>query len=145
MQRTTLYVTSFFALVLLSVTAIGIGAAVDTPRTLMSPVDFTVAKRAIESETRVALSRCRDSRGSARELCKAQARAEERVKKADLNARYHGTVVAAEEARLMRAKAHYEVAKARCGDRLGEERIDCLRAAREDRNKSLAHARLAST
>ena len=39
----------------------------------------------------------------------------------------------------------YDVAKARCGVRLGEERADCLRAAREDRHKSFADARLAST
>ena len=144
MKRRTVVMTVFFAAVA-SMTAFGIGAAVDSPRTLMSPSDFALGKRTIEAETRLALARGRDTGAAERDVCKAEARGVERVKKAELNARYHGTVTMVDEVRLARAKAHYDVAKARCGSRLGEERIDCLRAAREDRNKSLADARLAST
>ena len=144
MKRTKLAVTSFLALFLVSVAAFGIGAAVDTPRTLMSPADFSTAKKMIESESRVALGRCRDLQGSGKDVCKAEVRAEERVKKADLTARYHGTVMAAGEARQVRVKASYDVAKARCTSRSGEQRIECLRAARDDKNKSLADAKLAS-
>lgn len=144
MKRTKLAVTSFLALFLVSVAAFGIGAAVDTPRTLMSPADFSTAKRMIESESRVALGRCRDLQGGAKDICKAEVRAEERVKKADLTARYHGTVMAAGEARQVRVKASYDVARARCATRSGEERIECLRAARDDKNKSLSDAKLAS-
>ena len=46
-------------------------------------------------------------------ICRAEARAEERVKKADLQARYLGTVAAAGDARLARTKAAYDVAKIR--------------------------------
>ena len=144
MKRTKLFVTSFIALFLVSIAAFGIGAAVDTPRTLMSPADFSTAKKMIESESRVALGRCRDLQGSGKDVCKAEVRAEERVKKSDLTARYHGTVMAAGEARQVRVKASYDVARARCTTRSGEERIDCLRAARDDKNKSLADAKLAS-
>lgn len=145
MKRTTLFVTSFLALFMLSVAAVGIGASVDSPRTLMSPIDYRVAKHAIESDARAAIALCRGTKGVQRDVCKAEVRAEERVKKADLTARYHGTVAAAEEARQMRVKAQYEVSRARCGARTGEDRLECLRAAREDKNKSLADARLAST
>ena len=140
----TLFMTVFLA-ALVSLGAIGIGAAVDSPRTLMSPIDFAAGKRAIEAETRLALARCRDVATADRDTCKAEVRGDERVKKAELNARYHGTVSARDEVRLARAKALYDVAKARCGSRTGEARVECLRAAREDRNKSLAVARLAST
>ena len=144
MKRNTVVFTTILA-TLLSVAALGIGAAVDTPRTLMSPSDHAVGNRAIEAETRLALARCREAAASERDVCKAQARGEERIRKAELNARYHGTVMALDDVRFARAKAHYDVAKARCGTRLGEERIDCLRAAREDRNKTLAEAKLAAT
>jgi hypothetical protein len=143
MNRTTFFVTSGFA-VLVSVAAIGIGAAVDTPRTLMSPVDYRVAKHAIEAESRLAIARCRAVEGSDKDICKAEARAAERVKKADLVARYHGTVVAAEEARLARVRASYDVEKARCGLRSGEQRSVCMRAAREGNGKALAVAKLAA-
>lgn len=145
MKRTLLFVTSFLSLFLVSVAAVGIGATVDAPRTLMSPGDYNLAKKAIESESRVAIGRCRDLQGGNKDICKAEVRSEERIRKADLAARYHGTVVAADEARLARVKAHYDVAKARCSSRGGEERIECLRTARDGKNKSLEVARLAST
>jgi hypothetical protein len=146
MKRTTLLTTSFFALFMLSVAAVGIGAAVDaSPPTLMSRVDYTVARNAIESSARAAMARCRGTRGVERDVCKAEVRAQERVSKADLAARYRGTVAAADEARQARLKAGFEVAKARCGARTGDARLDCLRAARGERSRSLAQARPAST
>ena len=144
MKRTTVYVTSFLA-VFLTAAAFGIGAAVDTPPTLMSRADYDKGKKAIEAETRTAFAACRTESGNARDICKAQARAEERVKVAELKARYHGTVAAAEEVKAVRAKAQFDVARARCGTQNGEARIECLKSAREDRTRSLAEAQPAST
>ena len=144
MKRTTLFATLAGAL-LVSATAFGISAAVDSPRSLMSPVDYSAAKRSIESETHTAIAKCRDRDGQARDLCKAEARAEERVRKADLEAQYRGTVAAAADARLARAKAQYEIAKVRCGDQRGEDKLSCLRSARADKVKALEAAKLAST
>jgi hypothetical protein len=142
MTRTTLILTSTFA-VLVSVGALGIGAAVDMPSTLMSPADYDAAKRGIESRAAAAIGQCRQLQGAARDVCKAEARAEERVRQAELGARYHGTVSATQDLRMARVKALYDVARARCGDRGGEERLQCLRAARDDRRKSLEGQHLA--
>ena len=143
MKRTTLFATIAGA-ILVSATALGIGAAVDSPRSLMSPVDFGAAKRAIEGEAHAALSMCRDLESQAKDLCKAEAKADERIRKADLEAQYRGTVAAAADARFARAKAQYDVARAKCGDQHGEDRISCMRTARADKAKSLADAKLAS-
>lgn len=144
MKAATLLATSAFAIAA-SMAAVGIGAAVDTPRTLMSPADYAVLKKAVEAETRLALAACRPLPGAQRDVCKAQARADERIKRADLQARYHGTVAAAEDAREARVKAHYDVARARCAGQSGEERMECLRAAREERNRSIEALRMAAT
>ena len=145
MKKTTLIATLAGAL-LVSATAFGISAAVDSPRSLMSPADYSVGKKSIESDTRAAIAKCRDQDGQARDICKAEARAEERVRKADLEAQYRGTVAAAADARLARAKAHYEIAKARCGDQRGEDKLSCLRSARSEKAKALeAASKLAST
>ena len=125
-----------------SLAAVGIRAAVDTPPSLMSPVDYRQLKGGLEAETRLALGRCRDAATTEREVCRAEVRAEERVKKAQLNARYYGTVAAQGEAVAARAKAAYDVARARCAARNGEDRADCLRAARTDRNKELAELKV---
>lgn len=144
MKRTTMFATLAGAL-LVSATAFGISAAVDSPRSLMSPVDYSAAKRAIETETHAAIARCRDRDGQARDLCKAEVRADDRIRKADLEAQYRGTVAAAADARLARAKAQYEIAKVRCADHRGEDKLSCLRSARADKAKALEAAKLAST
>jgi hypothetical protein len=144
MQLTTLYASLVGALAV-SATAFGISTAVESPRSLMSPIDYGAAKKAIESEIRTSLASCRDKEGLDKEVCKAEARADERVRKADLEAQYRGTVAAAADAKLARAKAHFEVAKVKCSDQRSEDRLSCLKSARAEKAKALAEAKLAST
>jgi hypothetical protein len=139
MKRTTVLFTSIFA-VLLSLAALGISASVDMPSTLMSPEVYEQLKREIEADARQALGHCRDARGVEREVCRTETRSAERVKKAELYARYLGTVSAQEEIRLARARAAYDVAKARCGAHRGDARYDCLRAARAGHTKLPVHS-----
>src|SRR5713226_8269650 len=108
MNRASLYATLVGAS-LVGAAALSISAIVESPRTLMAPVDYEQAKRAIESQARLALGRCRGLEGRERGVCQAQARADERVGRADLEAAYRGTVAAASEARLAHAKARFDV------------------------------------
>ena len=142
--KTTFLRTAFLA-IFLSVGAFGLSAAVDSPRTLMSRTDYNAARKAIEAETRVAFGQCRALAGTDRDVCKAEIRANERVKVADLQARYYGTVAAAEEARMAHARAGFDVAKARCDSQAGSSRASCMKAARDDRARALAQARQATT
>jgi putative transposon-encoded protein len=144
MKRTTLVATLAGAL-LVSVTAFGISAAVDSPRSLMAPTDYSAAKKAIEADAHAAAAKCRDLESAARDLCKAEVRADERVRKAELEAQYRGTVTAAAEVKLAKAKADYDVARARCADHRGEDKVSCLRSARSERTRALEAAKLAST
>ena len=143
MKRTTMYVSLAGAL-MFSAAAFGISSAVDSPRTLMSRADYGVQKKVIETDSRISLGKCRELEGAARDVCKAEVRADERIKKADLDARYHGTVAAAADARLARAKAHYDVAKAKCSAYGSEQKIDCLHSARAEKARAVADAKLAS-
>lgn len=144
MKKTTLLLTVFLA-VFMSIGAFGLSAAVDSPRTLMSRTDYNASRKAIEAETRITFGRCRTLTGGDRDVCKAESRATERVKVADLQARYYGTVAAAEEARMAHARAGFDVAKARCDSQAGNSRSDCIKAARDDRARALAQARQATT
>lgn len=144
MKRSTVLVTAILAAGL-SVAAIGIRAAVDTPRTLMSPDIHQQLKRDVEASSRLALAKCRDVAGVEREVCKAEARAAERVAVADLAARYFGTYSAQEEAAAVRARASFDVAKARCGLKGADGRVECLKQARDERNRMLAESRPAAS
>jgi len=139
MTSTTFFFTSIFAAAL-SLAALGIGASVDMPSTLMSPAVYEQLKGEIEADTRLAMGNCRLAQGLEREVCRAEARSAERVKKAELYARYHGTVSAQDEIRLAHARADYDVAKARCGAHSGDARYTCLRAARAEQTKLLVQS-----
>src|SRR5258706_1816552 len=143
-KHTALYATASFAVVI-SLTALGIGANVDSPRSLMARADYDQARRAIEVEARGALAQCRAVEGRDKDVCKARARGEERVSKAELDARYRGTAAAESDARLARAIARYEVARAGCADRVGEQKGACLKAARAAKAKALADASPSAT
>lgn len=143
-KKTTFLLAASLA-IFLSAGAFGLSAAVDSPRTLMSRADYNAGRKAIEAETRVAFGHCRTLTGAGRDVCKAEIRATERVKVADLQARYYGTVAAAEEARMAHARASFDVAKARCNAQPGNGRADCLKSARDDRSRALAEARQATT
>lgn len=144
MKRSTVVVLCTGAF-LFSAAAFGISSHVDSPPTLMSRADYAVASQAIESQARQAAGRCRSMEGPARDLCKAQVRAQERVSKADLAARYFGTVAAAEEAKVARVRAEYDLARARCASAAGAERGECLSAARAQKVRAIAAARPATT
>jgi hypothetical protein len=125
--------------------AIGIDAAVDTTRTLMSRPDHDRALRDIERTTRAALAQCRGGVESSRELCRTRARAEDRIARADLEARYFGTVEAEANARMVRAHARFDVARSECFAQASTGRAQCLSEARNGEAKAVALARLAST
>ncbi len=144
MKRTTVIGTLMGAM-LLSAAAWGISAAVDNPPSLMARSDYDAAKTTIESDARQAQNRCRDLEGQAKDICRAEARADERIRKADLDARYRGTTTASAEAKITRAKAQYDVAKAKCSGEHGSDKLSCMRAAREEKAKALSEAKVASS
>jgi len=133
--------TTFFATIALagivSAGALGLDAAVDSPPTLMSRGDYLDARHGIEAHTRAALAGCRGQQHVEREICKARVHGDERVMMAELIARYHGTVAAADDVRIAKVKAHYDVERARCNAREDSERAQCLRAAREGRSREI--------
>ena len=144
MNRASLYAILAGAS-LVGMAALSISAMVESPRSLMAPIDYEQARRSIESQGRLALGSCRGLEGRDRSVCQAQARADQRVAKAELEAAYRGTAVAASEAKVARARARFDVARARCSDSRGGERVTCVRSARSEKDKASADAKLAAS
>ncbi len=136
---------SILGLVVASVAAVGIGASLESPRSLMTRLDYTEARQGMDSGTRSALAQCRSLEGAAKGLCRATARADERVRKAELEARYRGTVESESEVRLAKLRGAFEVARARCNEHSGEARSACLTSARSEHSRALADARASTT
>ena len=86
--------------------AVVIAAAVDAPPSLMSRADRAAALGAIQRDTRLALAACRAVEDDARRsLCRAQARANQKVAIASLEARYLGTIAAQASVQNARTRA----------------------------------------
>jgi hypothetical protein len=126
---------------MLSATAVAIGfvgVALNKPATLMSPNDYEAAKSVLDIEVRTALDRCLSHDGAIFDVCRAEAQAQQRTKRAQLEADYLGTAEAAHSARQVEADAAYDLATAKCDDgRESRARLTCLKTARAERVKQL--------
>ena len=91
-------------LFVLSAAAVGIGASVESPRSFMAGQDYVQARKMIEAEWRLALAQCRALEETRRSQCRALARADDQVRKAELEVRYLGTVNAQSDARAAKAR-----------------------------------------
>ena len=103
------------ALFLSLTAALGIAAAVNTntPPTLMSRADYLAGLRAVEASGRLALAECRELEPEDRAVCRAEARADEKIAAAAVEAEYHGTVAAQERLRRVELRAAHSVSEAR--------------------------------
>jgi hypothetical protein len=96
----------------------------------------------IDAEFEAARERCNDLAGQSRDVCVAEARADRRIRKAEVAARGQGTIKAWYDARIARAEAEFDVEKERCGVKAGADREVCVADARvrEARVKEEARA-----
>jgi hypothetical protein len=143
MNRATFVLTLAGSLIF-GAAAFGLDAAMDNTRSLMSRPDHDRALTGIERTTRAALAQCRGGAESVRELCRTRARAEDRIARADLDARYYGTVEAEANATLVRARARFEVARSECFAEPNDDRSHCLSEARNGEAKAIASAHVAA-
>jgi len=84
----------------------------------------------ISAEFKSAKQACDSKAGNAKDICMAEAKGNEKVAKAELDARDKGTPKAQEEAKVAKAEANYGVAKQRCDDLGGNAKDVCLKDAR---------------
>ena len=105
--------TTAFVGLALGVPVLQVAANFDAPPSLMSPADHAVAQRAIHDEARLALAGCRSLPAQDAAICRAEARANERIAGAVLKAHYRGTIAAHEVALREQSRALHSVAEAR--------------------------------
>ncbi len=122
--------------------AVGIGAAMTRPATLMSPLDYRAAKATIENDSHTAFDKCLILEGTAFGICRAEAQAEERKRRAALEAQYLGTVEAQQSALQVKAEADYDVAAAKCDGHEAKARLACLKNAHAEATQSGKEARM---
>jgi hypothetical protein len=99
----------------------------------------------IEAEYKAAREKCSSMKENAKDVCMAEAKGQERVAKAELNAKNDKDPAKAQK-RVQDAKAEaaYDVAKEKCDEQKGEAKAACMKQARVERDKSKGTAAAAT-
>ncbi len=100
-------------------------------------------KERIEAQYKVDKARCDELANNAKDVCRAEAKAKERVAKAELEANAKDTPKARYKAQVVRAEAEYEVAKEKCDDLAGNQKDVCEKEAKVTEKKAKADAKAA--
>jgi len=107
----------------------------------MSKEQYKSEMTRIKGEYESAKQRCDTLSGNAKDVCVAEAKGQEKVAKADLEAHQKNTEKARTDARVAKAEADYDVAKERCDDKSGNEKDVCVKDAKAALTRAKADAK----
>jgi hypothetical protein len=96
----------------------------------LSKDDYKASKDKITAEYKTAKTGCASLSANAKDICIAEAKGQEKVARADLEAGYKPTVKNRYKARVAKAEADYAVAKQRCDDKAGNVKDVCVKEAK---------------
>jgi hypothetical protein len=108
----------------------------------MTRREYESTEKRIESEYKVARSRCGSLAGNAEDICEAEARGDASVAKAELRARYDPSAKHDRTVTNARAEAAYAVAIERCDGRAGDDKDACVKAAEAAKVRAISDASL---
>lgn len=108
--------------------------------------EYKATKDRIDADYKTAKERCDAMTGNAKDVCQKEAKGNEKIAKADLDARQKNTDKARREALEAKADAEYDVAKEKCDDLSGNQKDVCVKDAKavEQRAKADIKAQFAS-
>ena len=130
--------------------ALGFTGAAQAQSQKMDRKVHNADEQRIESDFKAAKEKCDSMQGNQKDICVAEAKAHERVAKAENDAK-NAKDQARANARVERVKADaaYDVAKQKCQENKGNEKDVCLKQAKADRDRAKAtgakHERSAGT
>lgn len=104
---------------------------------------YKAAKDKIEEQAKSDKKACDAMKDNAKDVCQAEAKAKEKIAKAELDAQNKPGAKADEKVRLMKAEGGYEVAKEKCEDLQGAAVAACKKDAKVAHDKAQAQARQA--
>jgi len=104
--------------------------------------EYKAEKDRIAADYKDAKAKCKSMTGNAKDVCAKEAKANEKIARAELGARQKGNDPTT-DSKVMetKARANYEVAKEKCDDMKGKEKSACKKQAKADEDKALAEAK----
>jgi len=113
---------------------------IDNTKIAVSPA-YRADKEQIEANYKMAKANCKSMTGNAKDVCMKQAKGDEKVAMAELEAKREGTPHAQYEVQKTKAEAAYDVAQEKCDDQKGADKSACKAQAKADKEKAIAEAK----
>jgi len=108
----------------------------------MTKVDYKATKARISADYKSDKAACASMAGNAKSICVEEAKAKEKVAKADLEFGYTGKAADRNKARVAKAESAYAVARQRCNDLAGNPKDVCVKEAKATKVSALADAKM---
>ncbi len=108
----------------------------------ISKADYVAGKSRIGATYKADKAACASLNGNAKDICKQEAKAKEKVARAELEYNYTGKAADRNKVLVVKAKSDYAVAKERCDDLAGNNKDVCVQEAKAVEKKALADAKL---
>lgn len=109
----------------------------------MDKAEHSATKDRISADYKMAKAQCDTLKDNAKDVCEKQAKGNEKVAMAELEAQYKPSEKAAYNVRKERADADYEVAKEKCDDMKGNAEDVCKKDAKAQHVKAVENAKVA--
>jgi osmotically-inducible protein OsmY len=106
----------------------------------MSKDEYKAAQSKISAEYKSAHANCASLTANAKDVCNEEAKGNEKVAKADLEARYHPGDKSRHALAIAKADAEYAVAKEKCDDKAGTDKTACVKEAKAAEARARADA-----
>lgn len=95
-------------------------------------------KERVEAAYKADKATCDTLKDNAKDICNQEAKAKEKVAKAELDASLSGKPRDQEKLAKVKADTTYEVAKEKCDDKAGNDKDVCMKEAKATKEKALA-------
>lgn len=130
-----------FYIVLFGAMNFGFGIAASAAANGDAKADYIAVKDNAATQYKINRAKCDALAGNPKDVCVAQAKADQTHARAESEAMYKGTDKARAEARKDIANANYDVAKTRCKSLTGNDKDVCIKEAKSTRIAALADAK----
>jgi hypothetical protein len=108
----------------------------------MSKADYRADKARISATYKADKAACATFSDNAKDICIEEAKAKEKVARAELEYGYTGKAKDQNKVLVAKAESSYAVAKERCDDKAGNDKDVCVKEAKAVEIKALADARM---
>jgi len=108
----------------------------------MAKADYKAGKTRISADYKADKAACASFTDNAKDICLEEAKAKEKVARADLEYGYSGKSRDRNKVLVVKAESAYAVAKEKCDDKSGNDKDVCVKEAKAIEVKALADARM---